>query len=100
MKTFLEKGIGNIVYQQLSSYAFPNLLKCINRLINCTFGKNDFFLFLKMLFNKTNVFFLNLVITLVSPNNFGLNFLNHYTLQLLYINLKISGHALYSSSAK
>lgn len=96
VKTSLEKGIGYIVYPQLSSYAFPNPLKCIN----CTFGKNDFFLFLKMLFNKTNVFFLNLVITLVSPNNFGLNFLNHYTLQLLYINLRISGRALYSSSAK
>lgn len=95
VETFFKKGNGYIVYQQLCSYALPNLLKCIN----CTFGKNDFFLFLKMLFNKTNVFFLNLVITLVSPNNSRLNFLNHYTLQL-YINLKISGHALYSSSAK
>lgn len=42
---------------------------------------------------------LNLVITPIFPNNFELNLLSVLTLQL-WINLKISGHALYSPSAK
>lgn len=90
VKTFFKKALGSWF-----TYNPPVMLFLT---YYSTFGKNDFFFNSKNA--KINIFFLNLVITPVSPNNFELNFLSHYTPQLLCINLNISRHALYSSSAK